>query len=340
MPDYYNNIKKSGLTIFDDIKKADPLLYIPTEHLKEMLTKHLIGLSIQGLANRTKSKFVKGKICEALGYPVPSSFKRVRPRFWGQNFDVYVQQRQNIQIWNEPVDYNRRYVFLKVDSNFKISAIKVLSGSEFASFLKTKTLTCKYQATMKEYKESFCSEEDTLTVSKWVGCTELDLQDFDPRNRPEKKELLSVKDVFYRLLPMVGKAIPYCGVVRERNRGMLLQEYVCQNLGYLRSFSTDDGQFPDLKHQMLEIKLQTSPTIDLGMHSPDDAKTIFEINGTSFSCKDVRYVLFDGDVCGNNVVLKKLYVVTGADFTKFFKLFNGKRVNKKIQIPIPSGFFD
>lgn len=108
---YVRNIRKSGLTIYDFISKEDRNLYIPIDELEKILDDGMRGFSVGGLALRTRSKVVRSEICKVLGYPVPSSFKKTQPRFVGQNFDTYIQETLNVQIWNEPVDPERRYVF-------------------------------------------------------------------------------------------------------------------------------------------------------------------------------------------------------------------------------------
>ncbi len=106
-------IKNSGLSIYDDVPMP---LFLSTASLSEILQGKLIGLSLAGLPLRTRSKVVKIAICEALGYPIPKSFKKVKPRFPGQNFDVYTQQSLNVQIWNDDIDAARRYIFLRADN--------------------------------------------------------------------------------------------------------------------------------------------------------------------------------------------------------------------------------
>ena len=113
---------------------------------------------------------------------------------------------------------------------------------------------------------------------------------------------------------------------------------ICSHLGY--SIYEDDGQYPDIANQLLEIKLQTSPTIDLGLHSPEDGETVVNIGGSVFYSDDIRYAIFDGEVCGNKIVLQNLYLVSGQDFTKYFPLFGGKKKNAKIQLPLQYNFFD
>ena len=89
----------------------------------------------------------------------------------------------------------------------------------------------------------------------------------------------------------------------------------------------------------MEIKLQTSPTIDLGLHSPEDRNQIMSVEKAVFYSHDIGYAIFDGTVHGNKVLLKNLYLVTGQDFSHYFPLFQGKVTNSKIQLHLPPDFF-
>ena len=168
MINYPKNIEESGLSIYHAIDPTDPYLYIPMEDLEDILMNALIGLSLEGYALRTRSKVVKSEICKALGYPIPTSFRKTQPRFPGQNFDVYTQKSLNVQIWNEEVDAARRYVFLRVNEDDIITSVKVINGDELARYDRTGTLTRKYQATMTSYGEDICSRRDSATVENWI----------------------------------------------------------------------------------------------------------------------------------------------------------------------------
>ena len=338
MTNYPNNIARSGLTIYDYVNPGNPYLFIPTEDLEMLLEDALIGLSLNGYALRTRSKVVKSAICEALGYPIPSSFKKTQPRFPGQNFDVYTQKSLNVQIWNEEVDAARRYVFLRVDEDDVITAVRIITREELAQYDRTGTLTRKYQATMNSYGRNICSRDDSQTVHDWIIDTNNTLIEVNPNNYPRRNQLLRITEVYRRLLPMVGKSISYLDAVQERNRGAELHEMICAHLGY--SIFEDDGTYPDIANQLLEIKLQTSPTIDLGLHSQEDGEQIASVVNTDFYSNDVRYAIFDGQVVGDRVVLRNLYLVTGEDFTNYFPLFQGRGTNAKLQLPLPIDFFD
>lgn len=338
MKNYKNNIVSSGLSIYDVIDSSNADLFIPTECLQDMLSQKMIGLSLSGYALRTRSKVVKIEICKALGYPTPASFKKTQPRFPGQNFDVYTQKSLNVQIWNEEVDPSRRYVFFRTDEYDTIVAVKVILGDELVKYDRTGTLTHKYQATMNSYGYNICSQNDSDTILNWIIEPNSSLVGVNPNSLPSRDQLLKISTIYQRLLPMVGKSVSYLDAVQERNRGAELHEMICKHLGY--SKFNDDGTYPDIANQLLEIKLQTSPTIDLGLHSPEDGKQIASKDDISFHSEDVRYAIFDGVVDGDRVILRNLYLVTGRDFTSYFPLFKGKGTNAKLQLPLPYNFFN
>ena len=338
MIDYVNNIRMSGLSIYEYIDPSNNDLFIPSDYLEIILRQQLVGLSLAGLPLRTRSKIVKQEVCKALGYPVPNSFKKIQPRFYGQNFDVYTQKSMNVQIWNEDVDLNRRYVFLQVDIYDVIVGVRVIQGNELILLDNTGTFTHKYQAIMKHYGYNICSERESDTVTAWVlSSPNVNLFGVSPIDDPRIGTLLSIADIYHRLLPLVGTSVNYLAAIQERSRGDELHAKVCEHLGY--SCFKDDGEYPDIVNQLLEVKLQTSPTIDLGLHSPDDAEPVLSVDNTIFYSGDIRYVIFDGEVIGDQVVLKNLYAVSGVEFTNYFPLSRDGGINKKLQIPLPSNFF-
>lgn len=339
MINYPKNIQESGMSIYDIISPYDPQLYIPTQELEILLSNSIVGVSLAGLPLRTRSKVVKQEICKALGYPIPKSFRRTRPRFLGENFDVYTQKSLNVQIWNEDIDNNRRYVFLKVDDNDTITNVRVISGDQLIHLDRTGTLTQKFQARMNSYHKNICSNLDSKTIEQWtLTDSSTNLSSVNPNDYPRKDQLLRINELYRRLLPLVGKSVSYLDATQERNRGAELHAMICKHIGY--TVFEDDGTYPDIGNQLLEIKLQTSPTIDLGLHSPEDGEAIISVGSTIFHSEDIRYAIFDGTVHGNHVILNNLYLVTGEDFSNYFQLFKGKGTNTKLQIPLPSDFFN
>lgn len=335
-------IRGRGLTIYDPIDISDPDLWIPTQELESLLNDGLRGRSLAGMPIRTRSKAVKGLICEVLGYQVPRSFRRTQPRFLGQSFDVYVQKSNNLQIWNEEISSGRRYALIRVDSQDSITRVRVVTGDTLAVLDTTGTLTQKYQArlTIGDSAAELVSAEDTDLLRPLVASGPGLLAESDPTKHPESSRLLPVAEIFRLLSPLVGVVFPDSGHDQERNRGAELHRLVCRSLGY--DTYHDDGRFPDVRHQLLEVKLQTSPTIDLGLVSPDSVGLLDvpHLDGRQVRHCDVRYALFHGVVDSGEVTLTNVFVVTGERFYSRFAQFQGNVRNRKLQIPLPVDFFD
>ena len=333
-------ISESKLTIYDYLNDR-PDLFLTIDELENALLKELIGLSLAGYPIRTRSKVFKSAVCKALGYAVPTTFQKTRPRFPGQDFDTYVQKANNLQIWNEEVAPTRRYVLARPDAKGKIEAVRVVTGEALAQLDKTGTLTKKYQARRKADRDFSClsSVYDTNNFTRqFVPAIALDLSQISPTDKPSKRQVLAVKSVYARLLALIGKTVPDPGHDQERNRGAGLQKAVCGALG-LKDYA-DKGQWPDILSQALEVKLQTAGTIDLGLISPDSAAPAQEV-GPNIRHQDIRYAVFYGDKREDKtVLLRSLVVSTGEDFFGEFDKFGGKVVNAKLQIPLPDSFFD
>ena len=319
-------IAASGLSIYDPLADK-PGLFIETRGLERILKKALIGLDLD-YPIRTRSKVVKGRVCEALGYPVPERFRRTKPRFPGQNFDTFVQKADNLQIWNEEVSASRRYVLIRVDARQVVTGVRVVTGEVIAQLDRTGTLAHKYQTRSREpvLLSSLASSADTDLVRKAMLA----------KPSAVAPDFLSIRDLYNTLAGLIGTTIANPGLDQERHRGWGLHQTVCTRLG--KPSACESGQFPDIPDQLLEVKLQTAPTIDLGLVCPDSTETIAD--SPSFRHCDVRYAVFYGTIVGGEVRLDHLVMTTGADFFTFFRRFEGRVKNAKLQIPLPRGFFD
>jgi len=336
-------IKKRKLTIYSVIEVGDPELWFTGNELEEIVDKGLKGTPLKGLAIRTRSRFVKEKVCDILGYQIPNSFRKVQPRFYGQNFDTYIQKSNNLQIWNEEISPERRYVLIKVSEDDIIDKVKVVNGKQLSEYDRTGTLTQKYQAKLdiSNIKSIQISSCDTEVIKIITNKTDHNIDQIkaSPIDEPEVGLLLAISTIYKKLLEIVGQSIDYSGADQERIRGAELHKLVCKALGCLDY--QDDGKFPDIKNQLLEIKLQTSPTIDLGLVSPDSNEflDINKILDKQIRHYDVRYAIFYGSIENDSIVLKNILISTGKDFFSYFKKFGGNVLNKKIQIPLPKDFF-
>jgi len=335
------NIRRSGLSIYDQIQVGDPILWLPAPELESELDARLRGLKLGGYPLRTRSKVIKQAVCTALGYPVPSSFRKTQPRFPGQNFDTYGQKANNVQIWNEEVSPIRRYVLIGINSQDRVERVKVVSGDTLAKLDNTGTLTQKFQARFDpgDVAAELVSIEDTKPLLRVITRAVGTAFGESPASLPEPGSLLPIKEIFERLSPLIGRTIRALGSDQERNRGAELHRLVVEALGY-RTYA-DGGDFPDVRHQLLEVKLQTATTVDLGLVRPDsDALLdIQQIEGRQIRHCDVRYAVFFGVMQGDKVRLTHLVVTTGERFFSRFVPFGGKVLNKKLQIRLPRSFF-
>jgi len=339
---YVQNIRAAGLTIYDPVDIGDLALWIPTPDLERLLDDGLRGISFAGLPLRTRSKAVKEQVCIVLGYPVPTSFKKTQPRFPGQFFDTYVQKANNLQVWNEELSATRRYVLVRVSSTGVVTKVKVVTGDALAKLDTTGKLTQKYQARCIPgvAKAELIASKDTALLRPFTAENgELQLIATSV-SYPQWGALLPIAALYARLAPLIDATFEDAGHDQERNRGASLHRLVCSSLGY--ASYQDDGQFPDVRHQLLEVKLQTSSTVDLGLVLPTSTEPLDvpKIEGHQVRHCDVRYAIFYARTDGAKVTLTHLFMTTGEAFFGRFPQFQGKVLNKKLQIPLPGDFFD
>lgn len=329
-------INENNLSIYDG---EDFTLYTEDE-ITTLVNSHMVGRSFKGLPNRTRSKVSKSLVCESLGYNIPRSFKKTVPRFPAQNLDTYVQKSNNLQVWNQEIDPTRRYLIIRVNDNDEVTGSKVITGEKLILLDTTGTLTQKYQArlTVNETACELISNKDTDHISNILQGNDIDLTNVSPIDQPTISNLYSINEIYDRLKNLIGRSIKHVGFDQERNRGAELHKLVCSELGY--GEYKDNGQFPDVLNQLLEIKLQTSSTIDLGVAYPNSEIVLeTKLNDTPIRHKDVRYGIFYGVVNNDEVTLTNFYLTNGEDFFNRFPQTQGNVVNQKIQIPLPKDFF-
>lgn len=332
-------IRESGLSIYHEIDPTGPLFF-DILALEEQLRRELTGRNLD-YPLRTRAKFSKTYVTEAMGYPVPKTFSKNQPRFPGQNLDVYVQKSNNLQIWNEEVDPLRRYAVIRVDDAATIIDVRVVTGETLALLDRTGTLTQKYQASRRAglSSSSLVSPMDTSQFRDVLQPTvnPMKLGELSPTSRPEPGKVLTIARVYELLRSLEGTRLEYGRLDQDRNRGAELHRLVCSTLGY--TIYADTGQFPDVLNQVLEVKLQSSRTIDLGLVTPDSQSPAQEVGGGIRHC-DVRYAVFYASRGGEfDLTLDEVVVITGKDFFRYFQRFEGNITNKKSQIRLPSGFF-
>jgi len=309
--------------------------WLNDNQLEKILAIGLYGFQSQSIKPRTRSKEYKEIICSILNCDIPKSFKKTKPKFPIHNFDLYIQSSNNLQIWNDEIDLNRRYVIIKVDENGKYLTLKVINGNQLIHLDTTSKLTLKLQAILNTQNISnslVCMDTSNLqkyTTSNALYCPTT-MQ--SPSDIPKSQEILSMTELFTRLSKLIG--ISFLNVNSDRQRGDFGHRLSCEALGYM-SFS-DNGQFPDILNQLLEVKSQTSPTIDIGKENPVDTN-LKQIGSILISNEDIRYLILYMKEGLTHTVIQNIILVNGKNFFTAFKQMNG--TNTKIQLPLPTNFF-
>lgn len=334
-------IREAGVSIYDDLGTRPDLVYDIAD-LEVLLSEALVGARWD-LPIRTRSKVAKETVADALGYPVPSSFKKTQPRFPGQNLDAFVQMADNLQIWNEEVDPERRYALIRVLNDGTVTRVRVVTGEVIALWDRTGTLTSKYQAKRVDPSQGskLVSPRDTESFMKAFAPSTVPpfmRAATSPTSRPVPGSVLAIRHAHDHLLALVGEEFVDPGVTQDRSRGIVVQQLACLALG-LGDYG-DVGQFPDILCQALEVKLQLSPTIDLGLVLPDSTAAAQEL-GPELRHADARYSLIYGSrVSDDRVRIDAVVTTTGQDFFTEFQRFEGNVQNKKLQIPLPRDLFE
>jgi hypothetical protein len=252
-----------------------------------------------------------------------------------------VQQHDNLQVWNEELSPSRRYAVIRVDASGRVVAVRVAEGTELAALDRTGTLTSKYQAKRRSGRMGSALVSRSDTPGFLAELAPVDDLDDDILNRqlpvsaPICGEVLTVKALYDRLLGLVGRSFDYTS--SERVRGECLHRLACEALSLDRY--SDAGRFPDIVCQALEVKLQTSPTIDLGLVTPDGAEPAVTLSPRLVH-SDARYLIAYATHEKDMLCIEHIVVSTGADFFREFQRFEGLVQNHKLQLRLPSDFFD
>lgn len=190
-------IQQRGVSVYDLPTNVESDDFFTVVQLEALLKKQLIGRTdLAGLAVRTRSRIAKTLVCEALGYQAPRSFKRVSPRLSHPLIDVYAQQSTNLQIWNEEIDTERRYVILILDDK-SITNVRVITGADLAHYDYTGTLTSKYQASRRSenYDSLLVSTSDTAYFTETLKPSDEAILGL-PTNQPEVGKVLTIEEVY------------------------------------------------------------------------------------------------------------------------------------------------
>ena len=299
--------------------------------------------------------------------------RQSKPKFIHQLLDIFVQSSRNLQVWNYipyadiiiPGEWNAgsefpycykdcRYLLVFHNPEGFILKTILVNGNTLAEWDTTGTQTIKWQASARRsYRNEISSQivvspVETLhnKISTYMQQplekkSRLIIQESQNPESPLIKQpptpasFLTHNEIAQALRTLVGTEFTNLGTGQERNMGQTLEKEIIKALGYQSYQQTDTGDYPDLLHQLIEVKFQFRGTIDLGKHLPTDPLPIkAPWNKWEITPREIRYIvaLMEQDIHGNFIV-DSIVITSGEKFNEYFSISEG--TNFKIQIPVP-----
>lgn len=310
-------------------------------NFRKMITNHLLSNYIPK---------------EAVEYEIVPPKQKGVPSFLREYIDTYIVTsgvNYNLQVWNRnpnsssvQVDLKNgetllasdvRFVLGKINADEIIESIVIMTPeyieNRFGKFGKP---TVKQQLIISNKKR----EEILKKHSMIVADTNISVDLLDNENNMVVGDV-NIKDEPERVLPietinqqvtekLLGEKLDIS--LSTKQRGQQLERMVAYQLGYKRLHEGLEGGYPDIRNQMLEVKVQDSPTIDLGRYSPQFEEQINE----EFTTRTIRYLIALTDA--SNGEIDGVVLCPGDELGKHFTYVAEKSF--KCQRNIPMSFFD
>lgn len=264
----------------------------------------------------------------------------------------------NLQMWNfdfnnlsEPIVYDQsgnvvfRYedvkmLILWVDRDEQIiKSVSVLTPQTVNQHFSTRNSKISksqaritdlfYEQLRNAQEHIFVGKDNVLNYNEhhWKPETSCQFTDY-----PSKESILSLSFIGEKLKPLIGLKIEESDV---RNMGRTAEKMVIQQLGYLIDNTMKlHGHFPDIPHQLLEVKLQNQFTIDLGKYSPFEEQEISHLNTKT---KDVRYCFIITD---EQNVITNIALLYGREFHQYFNPVQSSSFKTQIFLPLNDMYFN
>lgn len=319
------------------------------------------GTNMRNLIAATLEKHPLPPPCDRDSYTIIPPKKKGVPRILREYIDTYIAttgDAYNLQVWNRnpvgesiQIEYafgenlrerDVRFVIVRVDPHtFEVRSIFLLSSDyivdHFGKFSRPTIkhqliITDKTRRKILETRPPILYYPDTAKVATMVSQL-YERPRASMRDKPRQGRVLALRILREKVaVRLINATIEGA---TTKNRGQFLELLISQYLGYMpRADEPLMGSYPDLPNQALEVKVQDSPTIDLGMYSPRVEEDVPACPG--FTTSDIRYLIALTD--------EKTGVVTGVVLCPGEKLGEHfsyvSSTNYKCQRAIPMSFFD
>lgn len=300
---------KSFLTSLPDLaKKLEPLINTEFEltgksrtdgaNIRKLVANKLINSNPPPHAEKDSYEVIPPKgvpkiLLEFVDTYIVTTGKSYNLQVWNRN--PLSESVQILYLNGETLQSGEvRFILVKVDPvNYKISSIAVLTPeyivNNFGEFGKP---TVKSQLIISSSSRQLVLEKENgiLFYDDNIGNNEniKNLSHFSIHDKPTNESLLPLS----KIKEIIINKIIGCKIspAATKNRGQMLEEIFANAIGYnISETELLAGGYPDIRNQALEVKIQDSPTVDLGKFSPE-----FEISVPDcddFTTRNIRYFI-------------------------------------------------
>ncbi len=352
---------KAPKYLTDPIKLAETLSSLIGTPFKLTEKTRTDGSNIRKLIASTLEKHDLPELADKSEYEIVPPKGKGIPRIVREFIDTYIVTSgtsYNLQVWNRIPASNTllikyesgeslsckdvRFIFVRIDiSKSVIASIIILSPEyiedRFGKFGKPTIkhqllISSKARAAIYKSKDKILSFPDSKKLSYYIT------HDYNPPKsdmveEPELKELYSISLLKKMVAEkLIGKKLD---AAATKSRGQALERMTLELLGYkVEENELLYGGFPDINNQLLEVKVQDSPTVDLGRFSPEKEEVVIEEkNLTTF---DVRYLIALTDP--KTEIIEGIILSPGEKLGEVFSYVSNQ--SYKCQRAIPMSFFD
>jgi hypothetical protein len=235
-----------------------------------------------------------------------------------------------------------RFVFVRVSPDTEaISSVVILSPeyieSKFGRFGKPTIkrqllISSRARKSIMDRKPPALFYPDTPAVTGMVA-RKFRAPQGSIHESPAPGGIMSLEILRERLLGRILRT--RIGPAATKKRGQALEMLVAEHLGYkMEESELLAGGYPDIRNQALEVKVQDSPTVDLGMYAPEFEESVPSCPGmTTF---DIRYLIALADK--ETGLVEGLVLCPGMRLVEHFSYVSDTIY--KCQRSIPMEFFD
>jgi len=319
------------------------------------------GSNIRKLIASTLELYDLPELADSSEYEIVPPKGKGIPRIVREFIDTYIVTKgtsYNFQVWNRIPNSNTllikyesgeslrcndvRFIFVRINIKESIIASIIILTPEYIEnrFGKFGKPTIKHQLLIstKARKAIYESEDKILFFPDSKNLSYYITNDYtSPKSgmveEPKDEELFSMS----LLKTLVAEKLirKKLDAAATKNRGQALEKMTLELLGY----SAEEnkmlyGGFPDIKNQFLEVKVQDSPTVDLGKFSPEEKEVIIE--NKNLTTHDVRYLIALTNP--NTEIIEGIILAPGEKLGEFFSYVSEQ--SYKCQRNIPMSFFD